>query len=318
MPATWNNLKQTAQNMVLEPAPPAPMTAEAQTRLSWSRQVETYEQVPAAYLDFFAALQRKDEPMPYTVLSPSLEGFLRPRREKLICRLKGQVAVLEKTRDGCRATTFPREGIAYMESGKVLLRSWLHIHGCTTTGEPAAAEIGYNTANDYLFTPLVNWMRAGGDQAAKPVNDPDLDAEREKFTYLMNVNYKFMNYARNCLLPGQRVQAMLYQPEVRAPMASLLGRTFYRVKLMPHLAILTGEELILIQEPVRSLDKKFRYGGRWIYIPRDKVQGMNLRPADDDLLELSLTLAHEETLSLRYEVERGAEVRQFAADVDSL
>ncbi len=56
-----------------------------QTKLSWAKLIKSYATVPAIFKDFFEPFKKDGLDFPYTVLTPSYEGFVHPTTERLIC-----------------------------------------------------------------------------------------------------------------------------------------------------------------------------------------------------------------------------------------
>ncbi len=158
------------------------------------------------------------------MLVPAFEGFLRRSPEKLACDLGDGVAVLEKSEGGCQATVFPYPGICRIEWREALLEASLQVSGCTQEGDYATASLRFNAVSDYLLQPLVERMRRG----AAEIELAGEAADAGQFEGWARQSYKFMNYARRSLLPGESVVGAILQPEILKPVVSVLGRTFYR------------------------------------------------------------------------------------------
>ncbi len=113
----------------------------------------------------------------------------------------------------------------------------------------------------------------------------------EKFDRWVNVNYKFMNYAKRSLLGGEKVVHAILQPEIRKSLLTILGKTYYRTLDPTHMSILTDRELIMIREETRKSGDD-RYGGIWQYIPLHKIAGLSVNEKDGGLLALAIQLPH--------------------------
>ena len=59
-------------------------SADERTRGSWAKTVESYEAIPEFYQEFYEPLIKERRACPYTVLTPSYEGFIHRTSEKLV------------------------------------------------------------------------------------------------------------------------------------------------------------------------------------------------------------------------------------------
>ena len=284
------------------------LTGFEQTRLSWARKVSSYEEAPEAFRDSLRALVGETTPFPYAVLTPTFEGFRRRENEKLVCSYNARVYVLEKTKSQVTTTYYAPEDIHLLEMGEILLDSWIRISGLASSREPMNSLFRFNTVTGYLFTPIVQQVRA----AAQKTAEGDLDSERTKFDYLEKLDYKFMNFGRRSILPGERVIATFLQPDIYAEMPALLAR-FARLVSPVHLSILTDQELILIKDDitVRRIDKNIRHGGIWNYIQLSKITSVSLTEKNARLLVLTIRLREDEYVDSLFAVSNRPQVDAF-------
>lgn len=59
-------------------------SAVEQTKSSWAKPIKSYAAVPNVYKSFFGPFLDR-QVFPYTVLTPSYEGFIHRTTEKLVC-----------------------------------------------------------------------------------------------------------------------------------------------------------------------------------------------------------------------------------------
>jgi hypothetical protein len=280
------------------------LSAYEQTRGSWARPIESCDALPAVYKDFFEPLLADGRPFPYTVLTPSYEGFIHRTSEKLISDLGCEICILERKGNTFDARCYPLEGISYAEVRSVLLDSHFKICGVTSQGVPAYYTHRFNTVNDHHFAPFLAKIRPGvTDSRVAPTALKSSD-----FSDWLSLNYKFMNLARHSLLEGERVIHAILQPEIRAHVLTLLGKTYYRVISPTHATILTDRELIIIREEAWHGGKE-RYGGIWDYIPLNKIVALSL--SENDLLKLSIQLPAGERLECLFRASAKSEVEQL-------
>jgi len=230
---------------------------------------------------------------PYTILTPSREGYIDRTTEKLICDFGNEIHILERSGNTFEAQCYPLEGISYVEVRSVLLYSHIKINGVTKQGVPASSTIRFNSVGDYLFTPILKRMRL----ATVDSKDAVQSSELEKFDHLIRLNFKFMNYAKRSILAGDKVIHSILQPEIRVPVFKVLGWTYYKTISPTHMSILTSRELITIRENEMQSGAG-KYGGIWNYIPLNKIVSLTLSRKNNDLLVLSIQLP--ESVRLEY------------------
>ncbi len=262
------------------------LTGEQQTRLTWANLIEAYADVPKAYKDFFVPLLVDGRAFPYTILTPSRDGFFHRSTEKLICILGDEIYVLKKSENSFEALCYPVEGISYIEVKAILLDSHIKISGMTKQGIPASSIVKFNSVGEYLFTPLLKRMRL----ATIDATDADRNLESKKFDELVRLNYKFMNFAKRSLHGWEKVIDFILQPEIRVPVMRIPGKTYYRIISPTHMSILTDRELITIREDDPKNRAINKYGGIWNYIQLNKIVSLTLNGKGNGLLVLSIEL----------------------------
>ena len=267
------------------------LSAAEQTRLSWARRVETYDEVPDLFRGFFADLAEKATPFPYAVLTPSYTGFLVNTNEKLLCVLGPDLYILENVGDRLAVTVYPIAAINDIEFGSVLLKSWITINGRTTQGVMTSTTVKFNTVTDYLFAPFVATFRS----PMRGSDADDLAAERAKFNHLGKTHFKFMNVAKKNILPGEHVVQSLLQPNIRSEIVRLFGRSLYRTITPAHIAVLTEHELIMIRDEEQDFwGSEAPHGSIKTYIPLDRITGCSVTDVGKDLFVFTVQFADDD------------------------
>jgi hypothetical protein len=270
------------------------LSAAEQTRLSWARAVEAYDQLPEIYRDFFATLPRTDR-FPRIIITPTLEGFIQRQTEKLVCSLDDEIYVVERIKNTLVTTRYSIGCISYVQVGKILLKAWMTIRGIASDGIPASSTFRFNAVNDYLFAPMLDRIRG----APRGPAGADLNVERSKFNYLNRLNFKFMNYGRGSLVPGERVASIVLQPEIRAKVLAALSVPWFRTVFPAYLMVLTDSELIIIMEENTGFwRQEIKYGGIWNYVPLNKITAISFTRQDADRLTLSIQLPEDDHIDL--------------------
>jgi len=273
----------------------AVLTGAKQTMASWSKVVESYEDIPDLYKSFFKTEFADSRKFPYTVLAPAIVKPQGKTTEKLVYDSVDAIHILE--RNGSRVVTksYPYRSVHLVEMGSILLDSWLTISGLTSTGEAGVSTIDYNTASARHYATIINKLRP----LSQGANQTQLSAEHDKFNYLSALNFKFMNYGRNSLVAGETVSQIILQPEIRAPIWAMLGDMFQRSISAAHLVILTNHELILIQDIHECGRKaqKANYGAIWQYIQLRNIRSVNWSESENGRLTLSIAVAPNNTIN---------------------
>ncbi len=285
------------------------MSAAEQTRLSWARPVRSLDEVPPAYRSYFAA-RPADEVFPYAVLTPTFAGFLRRETEKLVYCLDDQLIVLEKTSTEPRCLAFALDAIDVVEMGGVLLKAWLKLQGCANHEDQlTTVTLRFNAVTDRLFKPFVDRIRGARPNPIGLARDSDLGALADAGW----LSFKFHNYARQSLLPGDRLIAALGQPEVRRPIIRIGRWSYRRTVILAHVLLLTDRELIIIRDDAESPESfdDTRYGGVWDYVPLSKIRQITYGARDAEVLAVTLGLPRGEQVETLFAADRNAEVERF-------
>lgn len=254
----------------------ARMTGAQQTMQSWAKVIDTLEEVPEVYQAAYGALVDRAAALPYTVFAPPQAG-LRGRRpaERLLCDLGDTFVTLEWGGKQLVTYRFNWNEINSLELGNVLLYSWFSIHGGAAGSSPASLTVDFNEATIRHLQPFFRKLRP----AVTEPDGYDYKAELQKLDYLGHENFKFMNFARSSLVAGQRFVSSLYQPAVREPVLTVLGRSLYRTRVQPHLMLLTQQEVVLVAEAGQASNNETqagKYQGVWCFLPLRHLRSWTL------------------------------------------
>jgi hypothetical protein len=282
------------------------VSALQQTKMSWARPIKSYTDVPLIYKNFFEPFLTKKRVFPYTVLTPSYEGYIHRTTEKLVCDFDSEVHILENHGDTYETHCYPYKEIFYVEARTILLYSSITISGVTKAGVPTSSTFEFNSTTDFLFTPILERIRFAFLDSQNTFSGPEI----EEFNQLNKLNFKFMNYAKRSLLKGEKAFQSIFQPEIREKIIHLLGKTYYRRIFPTHLGILTDRELIMIREEYKPRGDDI-YGGIWNFIHLNKIEALSLRDKGTDILEMTIQLPDQVKLEYLYQVSKKQEVNQL-------
>ncbi len=311
----WHQISKSLH--LYDDEPKASMSAGEITRLSWARQVRSYGELPSHFLNHFSRMCSDPSAFPYSVISPTYEGFLRREKEKLIYLQNGSITILEKSRHQSLETTYRLEDLNQIEVGQVLLKAWFRLEGVDSTGQLAHTSLRYNTVTQALFQPFIAHLRC----PTTPTEPADLEFERSKFKILQNINFKFMNFGRRSILPGEQVKSFIFQPEIRNSRLKIANRSWLSKSLiLAHLIILTESELILVRDDPESqrIHESFHYGGIWNYIPLRQVERTSVVLEQNGLVTLKVHLPAESKIERNFSMSRVEEVKEFSTSVSAM
>lgn len=290
------------------------ITAARQTMTAWSKVIESPDDIPALYRSHFDK-EFGHQPFPHVILTPSLEKFPRKSTEKLICDTADALHIFEKNGNQVDAKCYRYRDIYGSETGIVLLDSWVMVHGKTRNGESATSKIEVNTTSLRYFAGIQRKLRPSLDAT----NTTQFSFEKDKFNALSKVHFKFMNYGRESLIPGETVLQLLLQQEIREPLFALFGKTFYKNLSPAHLIVLTDHELILLQDVERNKDSKIsQYGGLWQYIPLHCIKFVDILEAAANRLTLSIQCQPGRTIETLFDASSRSELEQFRSRLQTL
>ena len=291
------------------------LTGARQTMAAWSRVIKTREDIPGPYQNLFDSTFDSRQAFPRVLLTPALNHFPRKTTERLVVDAQDALHIFERQGSRVEAFGYPYGEAYAVELGVVLLEAWLTVHGRTRQGGDRAATVQFNTLSLRHFEQILQKLRPtrGAADAAR------LAAEKDKFNSLSTVHFKLMNYGRKSLVPGETVLRFVLQPEIRQPMFTLFGRTFYRTASVAHLTVLTDAELILIRDPEGKRESSVdRYGAVWQFIPLRAIESVALSEAADERLLLSIRHRPGARIERLFEASRRGELEQLCAQLRTL
>ena len=275
-------------NVKLNSPEPA-MTGARQTMLTWSRPVASFQEVPTLFQSACCPQLETIQPFPHTVYAPAIQNIRYPFTQKLLCVLNGNLYIWESVGGMIQTYIYPLENICHLEFGSILLNSWMKISGLTIEGAFLTTAVPFNTSTLRHYLPLIQRIRP----AAAELDQKVWQTELSRFDTLAVENFKFMSFARESLVMGQKVIETIWQPAIQRHIITLFGHSFDSNVTLAHLAILTDSELILIRDDESSEENRgVRYGGVWHYIPILHIQSLSLSEPENDRLRLSVAFSN--------------------------
>jgi len=278
----------------------------------WARVIPELSGIPAIFRKLFSETCQVSEDFPYTVFAPADWWGGRRVNPKLLWIYGDRLFFLEaKWRELIRLC-IPLAEATGVEMGRLLLHSWIKIEGIAD-GAPKEIMLEYNTVVSPVIQPIAEAIRTAAAGIAAGASLDSLHSEHEKFIYLGKINYKYMNFAKASLLPGEKVLCHVYEPDIYGK-KSFFGTTCCPV----HLVILTDRELIVIRDGHgRKRKEDMRYGGIWSYTPLGKIGGLALTHKNEELL-LTACLTSGSCLSTMFDAAQADRLRQLIKTHDAL
>ena len=200
---------------------------------------------------------------PYSVFIPPNKWDSAGKRPKVFTMTEDGVLYFEDMKTEVKQVHYPFDGILYVEMGKMLLSSWMTIHGMVH-GQYRQSTISYNTVRNDLFDPIIEKIReriASNQSLTQGKNG-------ERLADLKQLDMKFLNYTKNALLPGEKIINIIYQPNVQ----EAHDKSFKELPDYTHAVVLTNNELILIKEDNHKYKNIHNnYGVVKDFIPLDHI-----------------------------------------------
>jgi hypothetical protein len=273
----------------------------------WPRKIEQAADLPEVFRNRFDSFVDTFKKFPLTIFIPRQTAFpFRVIPEKLIMSDHGKLFVFEKLRDGIAVSAFEPEDVLLIEKGRVLLHSWLKFFAITD-GSVVTKKIEFNSVMDSLFEAVIT-ERKGEDDA----DCIDAGAEKKKFDYLASVNFKLMNFSRDSIACGEKVEKIVYQPSIDFWSYNIIKRV-----ANPVIFILTNRELMIIRDSSTRYKTDLRYGGIFIHIPRANIRKVSIERDSKhiDRLTLKILLNHDFMLAFAVSESNKGAAEELAAFV---
>ena len=245
------------------------------TMSQWPVQVKRPDQIPDSFCEVLD--ERFGAKWPYSIYIPPSKWDAEGKRPKVFSMVEDGIMYFEDVKTEVKEVFYPYKNILYVEIGRMLLSSWMTIHGMVD-GTYRQSTISYNTVRDDLFDPIIEKIRAQISPEASVLEDQN----GERLSDLKQLDLKFLNYTKQSLLPGEKIVNIIYQPKIQEASGKLM-------KALPehtHAVVLTDNELILIKEDNHKYKNVHsNYGVVKDFIPLDHITKLTT-----DLLDSSLTM----------------------------
>lgn len=260
---------------------------------SWTMLIKTYSELPEIFKDAYDRIVKVYEPFPYTIYAPSDNWASKETIPKMLCMQDSKVTYMEIKKNKVTTASFELTGIYYIESGSLLLYSWIKIVGSSNNSNITTVIVEYNTVMNYIFKYLIDNIR----MKICNIQSSDFNSELYKFDFLAASNFKFMNYGRRCVLSQEKIYSIVYQPEMYKNYLKFFKKNITEA----HLDIFTDKELIFISdEENKKSFKQPKYGAIQTFIPTEKIKNFTLKALENNKDYMIFKIHFSEFMSLNF------------------
>lgn len=278
-------------------------TSTSETTRSWPKIITSFDEVPSFFKDHIYIESKK---FPYSILIPeNIEYVLfmaKKTEPKLLSLYNDRIIILEKKNNEIKKQSHIFNEINYVKIKNILLYSSIKFVSSNNV-----SHIFFNSVRFNFFKTIIETMRK---YYVKTDNDESIESKNEEriIEYHLSgkINYKFMNYSIDSLLPGQSVKNMLSQEPVK--IKRFKNRFFKWIYnyTTPILLILTDSELIILEEPYKiRKNKDIEYGIIFTYLPLNKIKKVVFE--NDNYKTMNIKLNNDETIKLYFSEDKEVE-----------
>lgn len=270
------------------------------TMSQWPVMVKRPEQIPDSFCE--ALDSQFGAKWPYSVFIPPTKWDAAGKRPKVFSMLEDGVMYFEDMKTEVKQVFYPFKDILYVEIGRMLLSSWMTIHGMVH-GQYRQSTISYNTVRDDLFDPIIERIR----EEISPDESLLEGHNGEKLSDLKQLDLKFLNYTKQSLLPGEKIINIIYQPKVQ----EANERIMETLPEHTHAVVLTDNELILIKEDNHKYKNVHsNYGVVKDFIPLNHIKDVSAEALDSSL-RMHVDLGDKDELDRMFTSEQSDRIHQL-------
>jgi hypothetical protein len=278
-------------------------TSTTETMRTWAKIISNIDEVPSYFKDYFYI---EDNIFPYTIFIPEDTVIIHARAKRtnpmLASLYKEKIIILEKTKKGINQSFHNFNGINYLKIESILLYAGIKI-----SSSNAVSHLHFNSVKDDFFKQINEKIRRYYIKA-NPKKDISLNFEEKLSEYYSQgkISFKFMNYGINSLLPEQKIKKFIFQESINVKRYQKIFLKWFNRFTTPLLVLLNGDELIIIEEPVKvKKDKEIEYGVIFTYIPLAKIKDITFEKSE--YTKMSIKLLNKEIKNIYFTNEKDLE-----------
>jgi hypothetical protein len=243
------------------------------------------------------------------IFNPPCKSGKLKHNAKLIYIHEEKLYILEKDKKNILEVCYHFKDIQYIETGRLLLLSWIMING-VCENRTISTTIFYDTVVDLFFKHILILIRKNNFK----IENNDISPEIMKFEELIYSNYKFMNFARQSIIPGEKVIEYFFQPEIKQIKFKIFNKPFYKILSNTYILILTDRELIFIKDYGYM---NSNYGGIWEFYNLEKIKNVQIDYNSDNYLSnFNICLILDENVNLNFEAKYKEKIEHFAQKIN--
>jgi hypothetical protein len=277
-----------------------------------SSVIDDMNDIPEVYLDGFRYNCIGGVEFPYTVHVARYDEDWYEKCNQLISLTDDGIYVFNVVNDQARLTHYAFADIIYLKRMDFEGTGVLSVKG-TSNRRLYESSVEFDLKDRDLFEFIVVSSRL-----KERLPEPDKDGEEAtitedsyellKLSYFRDSHPMLYGLATASLLHEQKIKKTILQSKVFRKNLVVFRKRLART----HLVILTGEELIIIEEGKHNRKKpEVNDGGYWYYIPVSKIVAMDIKAEDGYLLILTLRLKERVSVELYFDTSLRLQLEQL-------
>ena len=239
---------------------------------TWARHIRKLKEYMEISSDFRAAYETDIgegyNPEVFLIYCPPAERYHKALTEKLLYLFNSSLIYIEREDWGLNRRQFDAKRICVLETGFVLLDSWMTIVGWNGR-EFEAVTIYHNCVVSLFFEKMVEMLRT----IALGLEDPP-QFSNSVSCLMQQVSYKYINYTHNMVFEAEEPVSHIFQSLIKTKRYKIFRDSLTN----DHIIILTKSELIQITE---GMGLKDSYGRTNTFFIRKHIDGTNFSEIDD-------------------------------------
>jgi hypothetical protein len=267
-----------------------------------SSLIEDIEDIPEVYMDGFRYNCIGGDEFPYTLHVAKYDEDWYEKTNQLIALTDEGIFVFNVVNDQARMTCYAYEDIIFLKRMDFAGYGRLTIKGTSNRKLfESTVEFDMKDRNLFEFIVVSSRLKERLPEALQEGDKADLTEdsyELLKLAYFRDSHPMLYGLATTSLLHEQKIKKTILQSKVFRKNLVVFRKRIART----HLVILTGEELIIIEEGRHSKKRpEVNDGGYWYYIPVSKIVSMDIKAEDGYLLILTVRLKERVSVELYFD-----------------
>lgn len=267
-----------------------------------SSVIDSIDDIPEVYLDGFRYNCMGGAEFPYTVHVAKYDEDWYEKSNQLVSLTDDGIFFFNAVNDQARLTHYSFGDIIYLKRMDFMASGMLTVKG-TSNRKLYESMVEFDMKDRDLFDFIVVSSRLKerlpeAAQEGEEVEITEDSYELLKLDYFRDSHPMLYGLATASLLHEQKVRKTILQSKVFRKNLVVFRKRVART----HLVMLTGEELIVIEEGRHNKKRpEVNDGGYWYYIPVSKIVAMDIKAEDGYLLILTVRLKERVSVELYFD-----------------